>query len=201
LSDKGPPNFDAVARDPAYGAASPEGVLFKGEKLLHFEGYKVDSQGQPAFMYRIGTGKGQTVLVEEQPVPLRGAAAVGLARRFDLHSTSKSDLWLHAADILKSVRSPRILDSTGKALDLPWKDGAEFPAQKQIMVLPQDNESVMALCVVASTEANWYLLVREKNAQLLLRLPHNVPHSTVLVSVWSLPRDDPALLHEILRPM
>ena len=84
----------------------PEGVVFQGQKQLFFEGYKLDSQGQPTFMYRMGADKKKSVAIEEQPVPLRGAVAVGLARHMDVQNNAHSDLWLHVLSVPASTMRP-----------------------------------------------------------------------------------------------
>jgi mono/diheme cytochrome c family protein len=198
LGDKKPPDFDAIANDPAYGAGLPEGVLFKGAKQVHFEGYKLDSQGQPTFMYRLGADKTKSVDIEEQPVPLRGDVGVGLARHLDVQNHGDSDVWLHTIDVPNSAKKPRILDGQGKEVAMEWKDGTEFATAKRFIVLPQSGESALVVSALAPAGVQWHLQVRAGGWQLALHFGREPRHSAVVVLMWSVPRDDPALLREVL---
>src|SRR5690606_27772993 len=48
-----PPDFAAMAKDPAYGAAVPNEQIYQGPKRLHFDGYTLAADGRPTFRYRV----------------------------------------------------------------------------------------------------------------------------------------------------
>jgi mono/diheme cytochrome c family protein len=197
LSDAKPPDFTAIAKDPAYGAAMPEGVVFQGQKQLFFEGYKLDSQGQPSFQYRIGPDKKKSVAIEEQPVPLRGAIAVGVARRMDVQNNAHRDLWMHVLNVPDGSKKVRVVDSKGKDLELSLKDGTALATGDRLFVVPKgEGEGDSFLVVSAATppgvEWQW------QGTDLLLRFNRDVAHAAIVVRIWSIPRADGATLREIL---
>jgi mono/diheme cytochrome c family protein len=193
LGEKGPPDFAAQAKDPLFGALLPEGQVYQGERILYFEGYKLDNAGQPTFSYRLGADEKKSVKIMEQPLPLRSSAAVGLERHFKVDLQPGPDVWLH----LGAAKKVRLLDAKGNEVTLN-KTG-ELPPDHAI-VLPQDGDRALVLTVSGGPAAlRWRLRAQDGGWQVLLHLPGGQRAQMVFgFRVWSLSRDEPALLKELL---
>jgi cbb3-type cytochrome oxidase cytochrome c subunit len=193
-----PPDFAARSRDPAYGAAPPEGQLYTGPRRLHFEGYTTDPAGVPTFRYVLDDG-GHTLDVSERPGPLRSPVGVGVARRFALRVPARQGVWLLAGT---TTREPRVLDERGDALALDLKTGrASLPGTGRFLVLPQDGERVIVLALAAAPDNGRWLLNRVGGTwQALLALPsaREAGKAEVHLRVWMPYRDEPGLLKELL---
>ncbi|HEY1861289.1 MAG TPA: hypothetical protein VGG61_13090 [Gemmataceae bacterium] len=192
-----PPNFAALASDPAYGAPLPEGKLYDGPHQIRFDGYRVDKTGLPTFRYRVNAADADSVKVSECPEPLRSPAGVGVARRFSLEVSQQQTAWLLAGE---TNREPRVLDAKGAPISVDLKAGiVEIPTDR-VVVLPQEGDRSLVLTAVSVPEGSqWQLRRQEKKWQLLLRLPAAKEASKLAVgmNVWSLYRDEPALLKEL----
>src|SRR5207302_1928223 len=130
----------------AFGGALPEGKVFLGTSLLHFEGYSTDTKGLPTFRYHLDVGDNETLKVSERPEPLRVPAGVGVGRHFTLEVPAKQTAWLFVGD---SAETPKRLDAQGEKQPLTIKDGvAELPAAGQTLVLAQGGERVTLLSPV-----------------------------------------------------
>jgi hypothetical protein len=194
-----PPDFGALARDPAYGAPAAEGKVYNGPRRLRFEGYRFTASGSPIFRYRIGAAEKESVVVEEEPEPLRSPVGVGLDRRFSLEMPSGVKPWLLAGE---SSRPPRVVDAVGNAVDLDWKGSPVEIATDRLLLLPQDGDRAIVLRAVAVPEGSrWYLHQCEGKWQVLLRGPLSAEPAKLKFNVhtWSLYRDEPALLKELLK--
>jgi mono/diheme cytochrome c family protein len=193
-----PPDFAARAKDPAYGASLPEGEVYQGPRHLKFEGYSTDKAGFPAFHYRLQTNESHALEVTERAEPLPHPIAVGLARRFTLQVSVPVTPWFLAGT---TTRTPRVLDSKGTPLTLPWNSGrVETPASRCLLVLPQEADRVTVLEVVAVPDGTSWEVRRSGNTwQALVRLPTPLdPAKWQLgLHVWVLPRDEPSLLKEL----
>ncbi len=194
-----PPDFAALAKDPARGADPGEGKVFQGKPLLHFKGYAVDKEGVPAFHYRIDAEGGGALDVKERPQPLRSTAGVGLARHFALAVPKGQRAWLLAGE---SGSAPRVLDGKGAATAVDAKTGrAEVPAAGRFLVLPQDGGRAVVLALTAAPKGATWLVQREGNSwKAIVALPpaREAGRVPVDLNVWSLYRDEPALLKELL---
>jgi mono/diheme cytochrome c family protein len=195
LSDSAePPDFTAQARDPAFGAALPEGKVFDGRQRLFFQGYSTDATGFPTYRYRH-----DGLEVAERPEPLRCTVAVGLARRFTLTVPAKQTAWLRAGE---TPRDPRLLDDKGGLLPLDLKaEGVELPTAGRMLVVPQDGERVMALALTAGPAGSrWHLRKQGSVWQVLLRLPTaaETAKAEVVLRVWAPYRDEPGLWKELV---
>ncbi len=190
-----PPDFGARARDPAYGAALPEGQVYDGPRGLSFEGYAIDKHGMPTFRYRLHAADQSPVEVTERPEPLRCGAAVGVARQLTVKAAPQQAAWLLAGE---SGREPRLLDARGTPLALDLKSGdAEVKAAGRVLALPQDGDKVIVLALDGAVEgARWRLRKLDGKWQVLLRLPAGATSARVLT--WAPYRDEPALLKELL---
>jgi hypothetical protein len=192
-----PPNFAALASDPAYGAPLPEGKLYDGPRQIGFDGYSIDKAGLPTFRYRINAADPEPVRVSERPEPLRGPAGVGVARRFQLETAAKQTAWLLAGE---SNREPRVLDGKGAPVSAALKPGGIEIGVDRVLVLPQEGDRALVLMSNGVPEgSHWQIRQQDKKWQVLLRLPAAKDGGKVAVgiNVWSLYRDEPALLKEL----
>ena len=164
-----PPDFAARAKDPAFGGALPEGKVFDGVPLLHFDGYSEDKDGAPTFRYHLQAGTDDRLDVSEHLESLRSGAAAGVARQFLAASPgAASDAGCWPA---KAPRSRDCSTRRGAPLALDLKSGtAETPAAGKALVLPQDGDHVVVLRLPAAPDgavwrvqkggAGWIALVR-----------------------------------------
>jgi hypothetical protein len=189
-----PPDFAARAKDPAYGAAMPEGKVYDGPRQLSFEGYATDKDGVPTFRYKLQAADPHPVEVTERPEPLRCGVGVGVARQFTIKATDQQTAWLFAGE---TGREPRLLDAKAAPLALDLKAGqAEVPAAGRLLALPQDGNKVIVLGVSGAPEGTrWHLRKLDGKWQALLRLPAGSASAKVLT--WAPYRDEPALLKEL----
>jgi mono/diheme cytochrome c family protein len=193
-----PPDFARQAGDPAYGAPVPEGKVFAGERQLRFDGYSIDKAGVPTFHYRVNAADPEPIKVSERPEALRCGGGVGVARHFSLEVAAKQTPWLLAGE---TAKAPRVLDAKGVAVTIDLKTApVELPSDR-IIVLPQDGDKALVLTLAAAPEGSrWLLRQQDKKWQVLLRLPtaKEAGKVTAAFNVWSLYRDEPALLKEVL---
>jgi len=194
-----PPDFAQLARDPANGAAMPEGKVYDGPRQLRFQGYGTEKDGSPTFRYRLHAEESAPVDVTEHPEPLRSTAGVGVARRFTIHVPAQQTAWLLAGE---TNREPRLLDAKGIGLPLELKASpVELPVGGRLLLLPQSGEQAVVLAVSGAPEGTRWSLQRVGNTwQALLRLPTPVEASKmeVNVQVWVPYRDDPGLLKDLV---
>jgi hypothetical protein len=194
-----PPDFLARAKDPAFGAALPEGKVYDGPRQVRFEGYSTDKDGLPTFHYRLNAADPQSVTVLEQPLPLHSPVAAGLARHFTLEVPAQQTPWLFAGE---TAGEPRLLDSKGTALALDLKTGsAEAPAAGTFLLLPQGAGHVIVLAPgTAPAGSRWQLYRLGNTWQALLQLPRAdaAGKVEVLLNVWAPYRDEPGLLKELV---
>jgi cytochrome c2 len=190
-----PPDFAARAKDPAYGAALPEGKVYDGPRQLAFEGYSTDKNGMPAFRYRLQAADPHPVEVTERPEPLRSGVGVGVARDLTVKATPEQRAWVLAGE---SGREPRLLDAKGAPVALDLKsEQADVPATGRWVVLPQDGDKVIVLAASGTPEGTrWQLRKLGGKWQALLRLPAGSTSAKVLT--WAPYRDEPALLKELV---
>jgi len=194
-----PPDFAALRKDPAYGAAMPEGKVHEGPRQLCFDGYSTDKEGLPTFRYRLDAAEKHPVAVSERPEPLRNPVAFGLARRFTLQVPAQRAAWLLAGE---TTSEPRLLDAKGNPLTLDLKaDRIELPLADRLLALPQGAEKVIVLTVTAAPKDAVWVLQKQGGAwQALVKVPAPAKESEFKVglNVWSPLRDEPALLKEML---
>jgi len=193
-----PPDFARQAGDPAYGAPLLEGKVFAGERQLRFDGYSVDKAGVPTFHYRVNAADPEPIKVSERPEALHSGGGVGVSRRFSLDVATKQTPWLLAGE---TGKEPRVLDAKGVAVTVDLKTAPVELAADRIIVLPQDGDKALVLTLAAAPEGSrWLLRQQDKKWQVLVRLPtaKEAGKVTAAVNVWSLYRDEPALLKEVL---
>ncbi len=176
------PDFDKLAKDPAYGAGTPDGVMYQGPRAVRFEGYGLDGKGQPQFQYVVTPDDGKTLLtVTDTPHPAAGAIANGVSRTFTLDVPSGQSAWLNAGTSAKAIRAL-------------WPDGeppsgAALSADKTKLVLPQEGDKVLVLMAVgAPADAKWIVT----KTRAYLRVPGGKANFTV--TTWVLPKDDDNLI-------
>jgi cytochrome c len=196
--DGKPPDFAALAADPAYGASMPEGQLFKGEKQLFFEGYTLDKGGSPSFTYRLGANQSKAATITERITPLRTSAAIGLERHFDLANHSGTDLWLNVSLTPGGGKKVRVVNAKGEDLEFDAKAGATLPAQDRFVVVTQDDGRLLVLTAEAGKGVQWHIEPQPGGWQVLLRFPGETVNGSAAVRVWSVSRDNAGLLKEVI---
>jgi len=198
LSSKTPPDFAAIARDPAFGAGMAEGKLFQGDKQLFFEGYQFDASGLPAFTYHLGSAKTKAVTIVERPAPVRASGAIGVTRNIDIRNGTGTDLWLNTATVGGANGKLRLMDAQGKETGVDLKDGVEFSAREQFILVPQEGGRILVIGATAAAAAQWHLQFQGGSWQILLRLGGDVATTSLALRIWTVSRDEPALLREVI---
>jgi cbb3-type cytochrome oxidase cytochrome c subunit len=193
-----PPDFAARAKDPAFGGALPEGKVFDGAPLLHFDGYSEDKAGAPTFRYHLQAGTDDRLDVSEHLESLRNGAAAGLARRFTLQVPAGQGAWLLVGE---SVAEPRLLDAEGTPLALDLKAGTvETPAAGKALLLPTDGDHAVVLMLPkAPASAVWRVQKGGAGWVALMRLPaaSNATKPQIDLHVWAPYRNEPELIKEL----
>jgi hypothetical protein len=187
-----PPDFPALARDPARGAAPPEGQLYEGPHQVRFEGYATDKAGMPTFRYEVNASEAQPVRVTECPAPLRHAAGIGVSRRFTLEVPAQRTAWLWAGD---ASQPPRLLDRNGNSIAT-----TEQAAAERALVLPQSGDRILLLMVhTAPPGTRWHLARHAGGWHVLLVLPASAEpaRSSVCLDIWMPYRNDAAFFKEL----
>jgi mono/diheme cytochrome c family protein len=194
-----PPDFAARAKDPDFGAPLPEGQLFKGVQLVHFDGYDLDKEGAPTFRYHLQAGTDDRLGVSERLEALRNGAAAGVARHFTLELPGKQTAWLLAGEC---GGEPKSLDAKGAAQLLDLKSGpADFPAAGKALLLPQDGDRVTVLTLPAAPDGTtWRVQKGGAGWQVLVRVPAAAADGKprLDLNVWAPYRNEPDLLKELL---
>ena len=183
-----PPDFDKLAKDPAYGAGTSDGVMYLGPRAVRFEGYGLDAKGYPTFRYDITPDDGKTLLrVTDTPSPAAGALANGVTRAFTLEVPDGRSAWLNAGTAAKATRA------YGPDGPLPaLGDDGTLPADKTKLVLPLDGGKVLVLTAVgAPAGAKWVVT----KTRAYLRVPGGKADFAVIT--WMLPKDEVALIRAL----
>lgn len=198
-----PPPFEKRLHDPAWGAPLPQEPprVYSGPRLVRFDGYSLDAQGRPAFRYAIQTeaGNKEEVHITETPAPLRSAVATGLARQFHWDAPPQGTLWFLAA----TASGPPRVQETATGRIRPWNvssEGAELAATGWRVLLPQSGGGVLALeAHQAPPGTCWHWVKQNNGGSLLLRFPPQRQRwqGQITVAIWSLPRDEDALLRDL----
>jgi cbb3-type cytochrome oxidase cytochrome c subunit len=193
------PDFANQAADPAFGAPMPEGVLFKGEKRLFFDGYHLDEVGVPTFHYRLKTGQ-HFVKVSERAWPLRALQGLGLERQFTVEAPAQVPaVWLYAALVTQAdVKKPPAIEGGDIVIDVKMN---AIVSEKRWLVLRQTGDRAVVLTVAQMPKgAHWYLQSQGDSWRVYLALQPGAGAATTLrVQVWSVNRWDPAILPELLK--
>ncbi|MCI0462650.1 MAG: hypothetical protein L0Z62_37350 [Gemmataceae bacterium] len=192
-----PPDFAAQARDPAFGGPVPEGKLFTGSRRLFFDGYTLDRAGLPTFRYHLDSGGAKMVKVAERPEPLRGLAGVGVGRGFVIEIPAGKTVWLLAGE---SGQAPRWLDGKGTVTPVEAKqETVEAPAAGRRVLLGEGKQVTVLVVGEVPEGTLWHLSRQGSGWRVLLRLPRGAEGVAVRLrlEVWSVGRDDPALLREL----
>ncbi len=193
-----PPDFAARAKDPAFGGALPEGKVFDGVALLHFDGYGEDKTGAPTFRYHLQAGTDDRLDVSERLEALHNGAAVGVSRQFSLSVPARQATWLLAGE---SAAEPRLLDAHGAPSALDLKSGtAETPAAGKALLLSQDGDHAVVLRMPAAPEGTvWRVQKSGAGWIVLVRLPAvaDAAKPRIDLQVWAPYRNEPELIKEL----
>jgi cytochrome c553/cytochrome c551/c552 len=193
-----PPDFAARAKDPAFGGALPEGKVFDGVPLLHFDGYSEDKAGAPTFRYHLQAGTDDRLDVSEHLESLRSGTAAGVARRFALQIPAEQVTWLLVGE---SAAEPRLLDARGTPAALDLKAGtAETPTAGKALLLPEDGDHAIVLRLAeAPAGAVWRIQKRNAGWMALVRIPASADaiKPQIDLHVWAPYRNEPELIKEL----
>jgi hypothetical protein len=199
-SSNEPPDFDARAKDPAFGGALPDGKVFDGVPLLHFDGYSEDKAGAPTFRYHLQAGTDDRLDVSEHLESLRSGAAAGVARRFTLQVPARQVAWLLVGE---SGAEPRLLDAQGMPLTLDLKaSGTETTAAGRALLLPREGDHATVLMLSAAPDgAVWRVQKSGVMWKALVRIPGaaDAAKPQIDLQVWAPYRNDPELIKELFR--
>ncbi|HEY8506333.1 MAG TPA: hypothetical protein VIL46_17235, partial [Gemmataceae bacterium] len=197
-SGKEPPDFATRAKDPAYGAALPDGQLYQGPMRVRFAGYTLDAAGLPTFRYRVEDGDGSALTIAETPRPAKSTVATGVLREFKLQGPASEPAWLLAGE---TGGAPTLFDGAGKPVELSLKQApVEIPAEGNLLVLPAAGGQAQALTATAApTGTRWVLRPRPGGGWLaLLKLPPANGERTLSVVIWAVARPEPGLLRGLV---
>lgn len=198
-SDNRVPDFAAIADDPAYGASLPEGKVYLGKMALRFGGYTIDSDGMPTFRYTVVGHDERETKMSERFGPLIHTIAHGFRRAFTLDQPAKQTAYFHAG---QSQQAGRVLDRRGAAVELaPEGEYLTADATTANVVLPTDSGRAIVLRWSSAPEGTRWL-IRKQGAgwDVITRFPASprAGQLQVTLAIWSLARDEQALLNEVL---
>ncbi|HSQ54194.1 MAG TPA: hypothetical protein VLM40_00500, partial [Gemmata sp.] len=198
-----PPDFLARAKNPAFGLPLPlePARVYRGPMAVHFDGYSLDRDGAPTFRYHLSENTKDAVLqVSETASPLKASAATAFTRAFRLKLPAGYTTWFLAGE---SARSPRVLGvdrSKPPRLDLGSAEPRVAAAGTRV-VLPQDGDGAVVLEAAGIPEgASWRFVPKSGGGWLaiLVLVETKQPVETGFrLVVWSLPKDEEALLRDL----
>jgi cbb3-type cytochrome oxidase cytochrome c subunit len=202
-----PPDFTQQAANPAFGGAMPEGIIFKGEKLLFFDGYSVDAAGMPTFRYRIKIDGKQFVKISEKPSPLRSIHAVGIERFFTVEAPLKAPvLWFHAATFPLGDPKDQPAAGGGDATPLITKmAGDKLVFAGHWLKLPQKGDRAVLLTAnqrlpnLANLKPRWHVHKHSGNWKIYLELDPAGPAVEMVTRVWEIQREEAGSVRELLK--
>jgi mono/diheme cytochrome c family protein len=194
LSTNGtPPDFATRAKDPAYGALpATSDTVFVGPSKVRLAGYTTDAKGYPTFRYTVRGEADAQLRIAERPSPLKGGVAVGLLRHFALEVPAQQTVWFRAG---VSKRPLRVLAADGTSKDATV---GLLPLTSAVLV-PGDGERLTGLRASGPDGATWQIVNEGANWQVFVQLPAGAARAAeVSVQVWGIPRDEPALVQDLL---
>jgi mono/diheme cytochrome c family protein len=194
------PNFALQAVDPAFGAGLPEGIAFRGDKMLYCDGYGLNDKGVPTFHYRIKTPGQQFVKIGERVWPLRALQALGLERQFTVEAPAKATaaLWLNAAIVPQAdLKKPPSVDGGDMVIDLKT---AAIVSDKRWLVLHQTGDRATVLVVPQMPKgARWHIHRQADAWKVFLMMEPAGATIELRVQVWSVSRWEPGIITELLK--
>ncbi|MBA4188047.1 MAG: hypothetical protein C0467_08510 [Planctomycetaceae bacterium] len=198
-----PPDYAGRATNPAYGLPLPlePARIFDGPMAVQFDGYSLDKEGRPTFRYRLTENpKEGTLTVAETPIPMKPSVATGFTRKFAIETPAGLTPWLLAG---QTSKEPRIVSATGEkvaGLDLKADEPTITTAATRV-VLPQDGDKAVVLeSLDAPAGSVWRFTPKAGGGYtVLLRLPapKEAWKGAFDVVLWSIPKDDDALLKDL----
>lgn len=183
------PDFDTIAKDPAYGGALKDAEAFTGPMAVRFKGYTTDDDGRPVFRYQLTPDDGKTVLnITEAPKPGTASVVNGLTRKFSIAGPSGKAVWFNVGT---SSKEPKLLDDDAKEL----KFTEVAPSTVRVMV-PTTGDAVTVFGLTTPPPGTEWRFVKDGGGyKVLLKLPDG--KSDFAVTAWALPKPDPAFLKEL----
>jgi mono/diheme cytochrome c family protein len=185
----GTPDFDKLAKDPAYGGSLKDGEAFTGVMAVRFKGYTTDDAGRPTFKYQLTPDDGKTVLaVTEAPKPGTASVVNGLTRQFSVSGPKGKAVWFHAAT---SAKEPKLIDADG--LEVKF---AEVAPPTVRVLLPATGDAVTVYGLATPPPGTeWRFVKGDGGFKVLVKVPEG--KADFAVNVWALPKPDPAFLKEL----
>lgn len=183
------PDFDKQSKDTAFGAPLADGKVHNGPMALKFKGYTTDGEGNPTFQYSLTVDDRKTALsVAETPQPTKTTVANGLTRKFRVTAPDQKAVWLNVG---VSFTQPRLLDR----MDTEAKFAESMPANGLRVVAGVGGEAVQ---VFAADVGTWRFVKEGDRWRVLLRVSDgNGAPNEMTLTVWALPKPEPALLKEL----
>src|SRR5262249_10482255 len=129
---------------------------------------------------------------------LQASGAVGVGRHFQLTNPTGSDLWLNLGVVPAGAKFFRVLNDKAETVDVNRKVPAEFDTGDRAVALPLGGGGLRVVRVSGPAGVRWQLRPLDGGEQLLLRVSGDVASASFVVRVWALPRDEPALVREVL---
>jgi cytochrome c553 len=198
-----PPDFLGRATNPAFGLALPlePPRTYDGPRAVNFDGYSLDKEGRPTFRYHLTENDRDAVLhVSETPIPIKPSVATGFTRQFAVEAPAGYRTWLLAGHSNKQPRVVSATDAKVPTLDLKV-DEPTITASAQRVVLPQDGDRAIVLEAVGAPVGSAWRFVPKPGGGwfVVLRLPEMKEpwKGTFELVLWSLPKDDDALLKDL----
>lgn len=189
------PDFDKQAKNPAYGAPLPDGKTYTGIKAVTFEGYTLDSHGNPSFQYRVSADEGRSTLqISESPQTGGSSLANGVGRVFSVEFPAGKSIWFRAGN---TTKTPRVLDANGKSVDPFLNADGEASTMGATVVLPDGERAIVLLLADAPAGTVWRFVKRTSggyDALIRFRESKQATKATFTLKTWILPRDDDKLL-------
>ncbi len=183
------PDFDKLAKDPAYGGALKDAEAYTGPMAVRFKGYTTDDDGRPVFKYQLTPDDGKTVMnITEAPKPGTASVVNGLTRKFSVVAPSGKAVWLYVGT---SSKEPKLLDGDDK--EAKFTDTA--PPNVRVLVPTTGDAVVVFGLTTPPPGTEWRIVKGDGGYKVLLKLPEG--KSDFAVSVWALPKPDPAFLKEL----
>ena len=193
------PDFAKRVGDYSYGSPVPLEKIYQGPRHVQFDGYTLDTSGNPTFRYRVGNvaEKGE-IVIADTPVPIKASVASGISRQILAEVPANRTTWLNAGS---TNGEPRIYAPSGTKLAINWKGSEpEAPAIGAKLVLPDGDRAMVLMLTAGPAETVWQFVPKAGGGwSAILRLPEpkDAAKFELNLSTWSLPRDEESLLNAI----
>lgn len=189
------PDFTKQANDPAYGGISNPDKAFTGTPLLTFDGYSLDSKGNPTFRSTVRWANGQKLTVSETPTPLASNVATGFARRIILEPPGNSNIWFLAG---QSSENPKRYLPDGQSVSIERRPHT-IEIDKPLVLPQSDGKAIVLTVPQAPAGTQWHLqpVFPPETCQAILKLPASSKSAEVVINTWVVAKEDAKLIREL----